>query len=162
MKYLILARVWSLFSFPSTIWHSLASYGRLFFSKQWKIHFLWSPLNDPFPLTIININIAKSVERCLVFLNGRVDSHPQAQFSDWFGRIYFSKLIFITRTHNMRANGVNTFAHDFVSFLDSINVKISCSHNVYLFLGGWTSKLPSMCSFLRIFYHEMKPAGFIF
>ena len=162
MKYLILERVWSLCSFPSTSRHSLASYGKLIFSNQWKIHSLCSLCSYPFPLTIININNEKSMERSLVFLSGRVDSHSQAEFLDLYGCIYFRKLIFITQTHNTGGRGINTSAHDFVSFPNSINLKISCSHSVYLFLGGWRSKLSCMFSFLIVFSFEMEPMGFLF
>ena len=100
MKYLILEIVWSLCSSPSISQHYLASYGKLFFSNKWKIPSLCSLCSDSFPLTIININSEKSMERSLVFFSGRVDSHPQAEFLDLYERIYFIKLIFITQTHN--------------------------------------------------------------
>lgn len=64
--------------------------------------------------------------------------------------------------HNRGARGVNTSTHNFFSFFDSINLKLSCSHSLYLFLGGCRSKIPGMSYFLSALYCEMKPTGFTF
>ena len=76
----------------------LALYCPTFFGVLWEIVFL-QLVEIPFSLIPIQ-NLWRGpfgfVDRGLVFLNGRVDSLPEDQYSDWFRCIYYSKLFFIT------------------------------------------------------------------